>query len=69
MCAILFFNPLEAEYEKVVLTKSVALAMLYHTIFARLEQFDLDNFQGRILEVYFSILNFFFQLILEVLQA
>ena len=33
MWAIPFFNPLEAEFEKVVFTKNVALAMLYLVVF------------------------------------
>ena len=32
-CAIPFFDPLEAEFEKIVLTKIVALAMLYLVVF------------------------------------
>ena len=40
MCAILFFDPLEAEYEKVVSTKIVALAMFYHTLFENSEKVE-----------------------------
>ena len=32
-CDFPFFDPLEAEFEKVVFTKNVALAMLYHVVF------------------------------------
>ena len=35
---------LEAEFEKVVLTKSVALAMLYHTDFENLEKVEYQAF-------------------------
>ena len=33
MCAIPFFDPLEAEFENIVFTKIVALAMVYHAVF------------------------------------
>ena len=37
-CAIPFFDPLEAEFEKIVLTKIVALAMLYLVLFENLKK-------------------------------
>ena len=33
MCAIPFFDPIEAEFEKIVFIKIVALAMLYLVVF------------------------------------
>ena len=39
-CDFPFFNPLEAEFEKVVFTKVVALAMLYLINFENLKKVD-----------------------------
>ena len=36
-------DPLEAEYEKVVLAKSVALAMLYHTVFENSKKLNVKH--------------------------
>ena len=38
MCAVPFFDPLEAEFEKVVLTKCVTFAMVYHAVFENLKK-------------------------------
>ena len=38
MCDFLFFNPLETEFENVVLTKNVALAMLYQVNLEKLKK-------------------------------
>ena len=40
MCAIPFFDPLEAEFENVAFTKSVALAMVYHAGFENLKNVE-----------------------------
>ena len=37
-CAIPFFDPLEAEFEKVVFTKVVALAMFYLVVFEKIKK-------------------------------
>ena len=37
-CDFLLFYPLEAEFEKVVLIKNVALAMLFHVFFEKLKK-------------------------------
>ena len=44
MCDFLFFNPLETEFENVVLTKNVALAMFYHTVFENSEKVEYQAF-------------------------
>ena len=37
-CAIPFFDPIEAEFEKIVFIKIVALAMLYLVVFENLKK-------------------------------
>ena len=37
-CTIPFFDPLEAEFEKIIFTKIVALAMLYLVVFENLKK-------------------------------
>ena len=50
-CDFPFWDPLEAELEKVVFTKNVALAMLYLVLFENLK----NNIQG--LSFYFEFLK------------
>ena len=80
MCNFPFFEPLEAEFEKVDFTKDVALAMLYHiilkirkkfstAIYARLEHgmIRLEPRQFFMSNFRGSFFNFdFFQWILDV---
>ena len=45
-CDFPFFDPLEAEFEKVVFTKVVALAMLYLVVFENLKKVNFYAFYG-----------------------
>ena len=45
------FDPLEAEFEKVVFTKVIALAMLYLIVFKKSKKIDFLAFYGNFLSV------------------
>ena len=57
MYAVLFFDPLVAEFEKVVFTKSVALAMFYHTVFENSEKVEYQAFYSHFRKTRFKHQN------------
>ena len=45
-CDFPFFNPVEGEFEKVVFSKNVALAIFYHLVFEKNKKVNFSAFYG-----------------------